>query len=446
MKRPALLALAALSALLPACDSSILAATQYRLGGSVSGLQGSGLVLQNAASGEQSQVISISANGSFQFNTSLVRGAAYLVTVKSQPVNPTQTCTVSNGSGSIGQFDVTNVLVNCAPIVHFAYVANRLSNNISAYQINPTTGALTPVPGSPFVSPGSAPQSVAVDHSGSFLFVANGASNNVSAFTISATGVLSLVGSAVPAGSAPSSLAIDASDGYLYVSNSASNDVSAYAINASSGALTELANSPFPVGVGPVSLAVDPAGDFLYVANSGSGNVSVLQIDSATGTLKSISGSPFPAGRGAISIAIDTAGTSAYVANQTGTTVSAYSINPATGAMTAIGTLPVLTEPTALAIDSSAPYLYAANAVTANSVATLSINASGALAVSGTPASTGATPVSLAIGPSGQFLYAVSAGTNDVYVYSIDAGTGVLTPAAPSFISAGIEPQSIAID
>ena len=41
----------------------------------------------------------------------------------------------------------------------FAYVANFGSNNVLAYSINATTGALTPVTGSPFTA-GSGPNSV----------------------------------------------------------------------------------------------------------------------------------------------------------------------------------------------------------------------------------------------------------------------------------------------
>jgi hypothetical protein len=41
----------------------------------------------------------------------------------------------------------------------FAYVANQFSNDVSAYAIDATTGALTPVPGSPFAA-GSFPISV----------------------------------------------------------------------------------------------------------------------------------------------------------------------------------------------------------------------------------------------------------------------------------------------
>ena len=48
-----------------------------------------------------------------------------------------------------------------APLrAQFAYVANRLSNNVSAYSIG-ANGALTPVPGSPFLA-GISPQSVAI--------------------------------------------------------------------------------------------------------------------------------------------------------------------------------------------------------------------------------------------------------------------------------------------
>ena len=56
--------------------------------------------------------LSVTANGSFTFATSLASGAAYSVTVKTNPSG--QTCTVSNGSGTIGSANVTNVAVSCA--------------------------------------------------------------------------------------------------------------------------------------------------------------------------------------------------------------------------------------------------------------------------------------------------------------------------------------------
>src|SRR5437762_2088674 len=85
----------------------------------------------------------------------------------------------------------------------FAYVANQFSNNVSAFTINASTGALTPVAGSPFVA-GTHPVSVTVDPSGKFAYVANFSSNNVSAFMIdAASGALTAVaGSPFAAGTA----------------------------------------------------------------------------------------------------------------------------------------------------------------------------------------------------------------------------------------------------
>src|ERR1700730_6872781 len=50
-----------------------------------------------------------------------------------------------------------------APLcAQFAYVANEGAGNVSGFTINTTTGALTPVPGSPFAAHMS-PASVTVD-------------------------------------------------------------------------------------------------------------------------------------------------------------------------------------------------------------------------------------------------------------------------------------------
>ena len=82
----------------------------YTVGGSVSGLNGSGLVL--ALNG--SVQLPISGNSAFAFPGGLPSGATYAVTVATQPGNPAQTCTVANGSGTIGASNVSNIAVTCA--------------------------------------------------------------------------------------------------------------------------------------------------------------------------------------------------------------------------------------------------------------------------------------------------------------------------------------------
>ena len=70
-------------------------------------------------------------------------------------------------------------------VVEFAYVTNYSDDTVSAYKIK-TSGALTPVTGSPFGA-GTQPAAVAVDPKGKFAYVANEDSNNVSAYSINAS-------------------------------------------------------------------------------------------------------------------------------------------------------------------------------------------------------------------------------------------------------------------
>ncbi len=88
----------------PAADA------KYTVGGSVSGLLGSGLVLHTGRLGRRGR----GRRRRFVFSEKLDKGASYAVSVKQQPSNPSQTCTVNNASGTIGDADVGNVAVVCA--------------------------------------------------------------------------------------------------------------------------------------------------------------------------------------------------------------------------------------------------------------------------------------------------------------------------------------------
>ena len=81
----------------------------FSVGGSVRGLEGSGLVLRNNGSDD----LAIGSNGAFVFPTALVDGSAYAVTVASQPTGPAQTCRIANASGALDGADVDDVAVTC---------------------------------------------------------------------------------------------------------------------------------------------------------------------------------------------------------------------------------------------------------------------------------------------------------------------------------------------
>lgn len=84
-------------------------ATNFTVGGAVSGLAGSGLILQLNGAAD----LPVSANGAFSFPTGVANGATYDVTVRTQPSNPAQTCAVSSGAGRVNGGNVTNVAVVC---------------------------------------------------------------------------------------------------------------------------------------------------------------------------------------------------------------------------------------------------------------------------------------------------------------------------------------------
>jgi uncharacterized delta-60 repeat protein len=85
----------------------------FTVGGTVSGLVGTGLELD-----DQTFRPIAANNGAFAMLSPLATGAAYEVRVSRQPTNPVQSCTVVNGSGVMGGANVTNVQVNCAaPVV-----------------------------------------------------------------------------------------------------------------------------------------------------------------------------------------------------------------------------------------------------------------------------------------------------------------------------------------
>jgi hypothetical protein len=95
---------------MPAADVTTVMVTcspqAYSLGGTVNGLTQAGLVLANGG-----DLLTVSANGNFTMHQSVAFGSGYDVIVHTQPTG--QTCTVANGSGTMGAGNVANVAVTC---------------------------------------------------------------------------------------------------------------------------------------------------------------------------------------------------------------------------------------------------------------------------------------------------------------------------------------------
>lgn len=224
-------------------------------------------------------------------------------------------------------------------------------------------------------------------------------------------------------------------------------------------------------GVSPQSVTVDPTGKFAYVANEGcpdlsGGSVSMYTIDPTTGALTSIGSMvAAPVGPDDVphSVVVDPTGKFAYVANWSDLTgsVSMYTINATTGALTSTETIqapcapppsPGSCSPWSVAVDPSGKFLYVANegGFAPTSVSMYSIDATtGALTSLGLVAS-GGRARSVAVHPSGKFAYVtdVSSGfpgeSDNVSMYAINTTTGTLTSLGT--MAAGAFPSAIAID
>jgi 6-phosphogluconolactonase len=203
-------------------------------------------------------------------------------------INTTGTPTALSGSpfSSSG----ANLFLTIDPSGQFLYTSiGDPPGSIFAFTIN-STGALTAVPGSPFTIPG---QTVAnsrpygIVDTGAYVYAALSGANQVAAFSIvSSTGALVPVpGSPFSAGEAP--LALVLAGNFLYALND--GGISGYSINSSTGVLSPLAGSPFAIIGG--SMTTDFFGQYLYVA--GLTGIQAFSIDSTTGVLTPVADSAF---------------------------------------------------------------------------------------------------------------------------------------------------------
>ena len=272
---------------------------------------------------------------------------------------------------------------------------------IYAYAINQITGALSPVNGSPFSPAGVDSEELeqpVVDPGGNFLYVTDldrcgdDCNGTISAFKIGTDGSLTeIAGSPFNTDYGALGIAVHPSGQFVFSINSSNccrttDTVSVFQVNATSGALTGVANSPFALpGAVTANLfadfgAVHTNGRFLYVTalannNTTNGNVYGFSIDPTSGVLTSLSGSPFAAGLNPFGIDVDSIDNFLYVVNAgpVGGTrppgidgnIMAYRIDPSAGNLTPIEGSPFGTTNDTLlllAVDQSCQYVYATDA------------------------------------------------------------------------------------
>lgn len=382
----------------------------YTVGGTVTGLRAY-KSLELFDSYGDTRVIN--TDGTFSMPTPRLASTAYDVTVSGQPAG--QTCMVSNGSGTLAAANVTNVAITCVQ-AQFVVVNSSASATLSIFRVNPDTGALSAVPGSPVATPGPL-MDVAVSAMGMDAFgLANGGTKLVSYFVSPTTGewirlVVNDLTLEVPA------TALAFVDDRLITGNTL-GEVHIYSLAGGAPGLRSGTMVPSAMAIRGITVSDQ---DVAYVADA-TGAVSALKIFYA--------GTPMLLGALPVNamykpVMLPTARSLYTLGNSS--MVSAMTLDPATGAPLAATAFPVTGTPLDMALTPDGAFAYMIDmggviqGYRISSMPAVSLGA--ALAVIG-----GRT---LRVDASGKFLYAPSYDGN-LYGFAIDGTTGALTPVPGS--------------
>jgi 6-phosphogluconolactonase (cycloisomerase 2 family) len=285
--------------------------------------------------------------------------------------------------------------ITTAIVKDFLYAGNERSNDVSAFSINPTTGVLTLVAGSPFATGGIAGGgiSLATTPDDNFLIAANSASENLTVYSIAANGALSLVpGSPFPAGPGGLLYGIKITPDGKFLAVARDAGVSMFSISALGG-LMAVPGSPFTAGGTGVASGIDCncSSSQLFIGEGGDGTIVSVQNIALNGALSPVSGSPFigPGVNSAV-VVLNPDDSKLFVSNQVSKSVTVFSV-AATGALTLVPGSPFPAgpgTPSGMATNQAGTFLYAAEATSL--ISGFSIAPSGALtSVPGSPFSTG---------------------------------------------------------
>ncbi|MGA2710769.1 MAG: kelch repeat-containing protein [Steroidobacteraceae bacterium] len=234
----------------------------YNVAATVTGVNASGLVLQNNGADN----LTVASNGTFNFNTPVASGSAYAVSVSSQPLG--ESCTVTNGSGTILSSNVGSVTVSCAANLY------------------PVSGSLTGLlSGRSLILQDNGGNSTTVNANGTVNFstpVASGSNYSVTVFSQPAGQNCTVTnGSGTVAGAAVSNVGVACSDNTYNIGVAVSGVIRSGLVLQDNGGdnLSVTSNGSFnfatPVPSGSayaVTLLTQPPGENCSVSN-GSGTV-----------------------------------------------------------------------------------------------------------------------------------------------------------------------------
>ena len=324
-----------------------------------------------------------------------------------------------------------------------AYVAGVTDGNGATYALASSTANLIPIGSVPF---SNSPTQIVPEPSGRFAFILQGSGGGITTASIdNTTGRLSGLPSTLGTSVDSNFGVVDPTGRFLYVAASGgATDLNSYAISAVDGSLTPI-GAGINVGSSLAAVIVDRTGKFLYATDQGGNTLFAYSIDQSTGALTALATASYATGNVPQYPAIDPSNSHLFVPNSTDNSISVFTIAN-DGSLTPIGTVVTgngLNGPSIAVVDVTGQYLYVTN-VNGNTVSGFSIAGSVLTALASSPVPTGSIPFGIAIDPANTTVAVVNDGSNTLSIYSLDAPTGKVTPAALPQVESSAGPLVVA--
>ncbi|PPC90652.1 MAG: hypothetical protein CTY35_14240, partial [Methylotenera sp.] len=359
----------------------------YTIGGTISGLTASGLVLQN----NNSDNLSVASGATtFQFGTPVAYGGNYNVTVQQQPTG--LTCTVNNGTGTNVTSNVTNISITCSPTFYtIGGTITGLTSNGLVLQNNGgdnltlTAGATSFQFSTPVAYLGSYNVTMSQKPTGLNCTITNGSGTNVMSNVTNvnvscysyiyitlgsttnqtlvcelnnSTGAVSNCQQIGPTILAPYGIAFNPTNTRVYIASQFDNLIRFCQPTPATGLLTGCTNSGATGITTPLGVAFTPSGSYFYVSTS-TGVIRCI-VNSGTGGLSSCIDSGATNIAGPAGITLNAAGTYAYISNAQGSTVTQCTVNGANGLLSNCidSGVTLLASPKGMVFNASENYAY----------------------------------------------------------------------------------------
>jgi len=251
------------------------------------------------------------------------------------------------------------------PTQRYLYIGLRPTKEVVSYQINPSSGELTPF--GPTITLAADPCYLATDKSGRWLLTASYSGGQASVYPIADDGTVGAQDSCtVHTEPCAHCIETDATNRFTFLPHVAqSNVIYQYHFDATNGQLSP--NSPARIAhqpnVGPRHYVYHPTLNTVYFSNEQEGSVTAYHLDPEQGTLVSFQTlstlpSDFTGENSCAQIHIHPQGHLLYVANRGHDSIAIYTIDAETGLLTSLGQQPTEPIPRAFNFDPTGNFLY----------------------------------------------------------------------------------------